>query len=243
MSYILDALKKSDQQRQHAKAPTLLSAQNTLDAPKRSTFASNTGLALVLIGAGILIGWLQPWRPSIDTPELLTASPQTTTAGMAANSTEPSKTATKNENTSPPSGVIATTKSNAVVPPPAATPDRIAMDVAANRPTPAKPVNDSQPDPLTEKPVLSTGINPPADEPENRVLTPSELPAAIRQQLPSITIAFHQYSSAPIERRVMINNAVLRQGDFIAPGLKLEKITPEGVIISYMGYQFLRGVR
>ena len=75
------------------------------------------------------------------------------------------------------------------------------------------------------------------------MLTQSELPAAIRQQMPSITIAFHQYSSAPIERRVMINNAVLRQGDFIAPGLKLEKITPEGVIISYMGYQFLRGVR
>ena len=56
-------------------------------------------------------------------------------------------------------------------------------------------------------------------------------------------IAFHQYASQPGGSRVMINNSVLHAGDAIAPGLKLEQITADGVILSYQGYRFQRGVR
>lgn len=41
----------------------------------------------------------------------------------------------------------------------------------------------------------------------------------------------------------MINNNVLRQGEMIAPDLKLELITAEGVVLGFQGYRFKRGVR
>jgi general secretion pathway protein B len=78
---------------------------------------------------------------------------------------------------------------------------------------------------------------------EKKVIPFSDLPAALRQSIPDISIAFHQYSTNPAERRAMINNEVLRAGDQIAPGLLLEQITSDGVILSYAGYTFKRGVR
>jgi hypothetical protein len=41
----------------------------------------------------------------------------------------------------------------------------------------------------------------------------------------------------------MINNQMLRQGDLVAPGLRLEQITQEGVVLGYQGYRIQRGVR
>ena len=63
MSYILDALRKSDQQRRRGAAPALLTGQGTAAAPKQPALLSYGLLALVLLGAGIAIGWLRPWQP------------------------------------------------------------------------------------------------------------------------------------------------------------------------------------
>jgi general secretion pathway protein B len=71
----------------------------------------------------------------------------------------------------------------------------------------------------------------------------SELPIAIQQELPAMSITVHAYSSRPAERLVGINDRLLHEGDDVAPGLKLEQITPEGMILSYKGYNFRRGVR
>ena len=53
----------------------------------------------------------------------------------------------------------------------------------------------------------------------------------------------HAYSGSPRDRLVGINNRMLREGDYVAPGLKLEQITPEGMIFGYKGYSFRRGVK
>src|ERR1035437_10685413 len=68
MSYILDALRKSDQQRQRGAAPTLLLGQAAAVAPKQPALLSYGLLALVLLGAGIAIGWLRPWQPEPASP-------------------------------------------------------------------------------------------------------------------------------------------------------------------------------
>ena len=77
MSYILDALKKSDQQRQRGATPTLLAAQVTVAAPKRPLFMYYGLLAVVLLGAGIAIGWLRPWQAEQPAPaaESIAAKP------------------------------------------------------------------------------------------------------------------------------------------------------------------------
>ena len=70
MSYILEALKKSDQQRQRGATPTLQVAQLTVAAPKRPVFIYYGLLAAVLLITGIMIGWLHPWQP--EQPSLQT---------------------------------------------------------------------------------------------------------------------------------------------------------------------------
>jgi len=66
MSYILDALRKSDQQRQRATAPITLAPEPVTSRPP--VISSNLWLALVLLAAGIVIGWLRPWQQSVPAP-------------------------------------------------------------------------------------------------------------------------------------------------------------------------------
>ena len=226
MSYILDALRKSEQQRQHAAAPTLLSAQAMQEAPKPKDSAYRAGVAAALVCAGILIGWWRPWQAEPPpTPQPLTQQPfaaQPQAAAVEAPDALPA---------SPGAGP----KLDTAPPLPAAS--RVQTQ-------PAMPLQPGAQHAVVEPgspPV--TAASPAPARPENEVLTQGELPEAVRQALPGITIAFHQYSNSPEERRVMINNIVLRQGEMIAPDLKLELITAEGVVLGFQGYRFKRGVR
>jgi general secretion pathway protein B len=226
MSYILDALRKSEQQRQHAAAPTLLSARAMQEAPKPKDSVYRAGIAAALVCAGILIGWWRPWQA--EPPPL---SPQPLTPPLAA---QPLAAAAEAPDALPAS--------------PGAGPE---FDAAPPLPAPS-PVQ-TQPamllQPGAQHAVVEPGsppvtaASPAPARPENEVLTQGELPETVRQALPGITIAFHQYSNSPEERRVMINNIVLRQGEMIAPDLKLELITAEGVVLGFQGYRFKRGVR
>jgi len=82
-----------------------------------------------------------------------------------------------------------------------------------------------------------------ADEGGRRIMALNELPPPIQREIPEISIAFHAYSSNPKERRVMINGDMAEQGEQLAPGLNLEQITPDGVILAYKGFRFHQGVR
>ena len=71
----------------------------------------------------------------------------------------------------------------------------------------------------------------------------TELPVAIQQEIPAMTVQLHAYASNPSERLVSINSIRLREGESLMLGLKLEQITPDGMIFSYKGYRFQRGIR
>lgn len=58
-----------------------------------------------------------------------------------------------------------------------------------------------------------------------------------------MTISVHAYSVNPANRLVGINNRMLREGEYLVPGLKLEQITPDGMIFGYKEYSFRRGVK
>jgi hypothetical protein len=62
VSYILDALRKSEQQRQHGLAPRLLTVHATSEANTQPAFLKYGLIAAVLIGAGVVVGGLHPWQ-------------------------------------------------------------------------------------------------------------------------------------------------------------------------------------
>jgi general secretion pathway protein B len=94
--------------------------------------------------------------------------------------------------------------------------------------------------PAPERPVDS-----PAPEAAGRetVMSMADLPLPIREELPAMTITVHAYSDKPEARLVGINYRILREGDYVVPGLRLEQITPDGMIFRYKGYRFRRGVK
>ena len=70
-----------------------------------------------------------------------------------------------------------------------------------------------------------------------------DLPFAIQQEIPAMAVQLHAYSSKRSESLVSINSIRLRDGESLMPGLRLEQITPDGMIFSYKGYRFQRGIR
>lgn len=94
------------------------------------------------------------------------------------------------------------------------------------------------PAPMPEKPASPAGVAQ-----EQRAIPMAELPLPIQQGIPAMTIQLHAYSSNPIERLVSINSRMLREGGYLTPDIRLEQITPDGMIFSYKGYRFQRGVR
>lgn len=220
MSYILDALKKSEQQRQRGAAPITLATPTAAVAP-RSPAAYRAGLlALALVAAGVGIGWLRPWQSPALPPVIVVKPPI---------SIPPPALAPQPAADVPQVNPFAAAR---VESPPA--------HVAARDPAPPPAEAESAP------PVEATAARPiaaEAGEPPTKAMALGELPQAVRQEIPAIAISLHAYARDPKDRVVMVNNQMLRQGDLVAPGLRLEQITQEGVMLSYQGYRFQRGVR
>lgn len=74
-----------------------------------------------------------------------------------------------------------------------------------------------------------------------------ELPYAVRRDLPPITLTMHVYDAAPELRFAVVNGERCVEGDTIghcqdgeaADGLRLEEITPEGIVFTFQGRRFL----
>jgi general secretion pathway protein B len=213
MSYILEALKKSDQQRQRGATPTLQVAQVTVAAPKRPLFIYYGLLAAVLLSTGIMIGWLRPWQPELPPPVTepiaakspISISQQTAPASLTA----------------PPEMLGAMKPNNPAL-------------VNSATPSAAAPI----PDKTMPKPASIAGVAQ-----EQKAITWDELPLQIQREIPAMTVQLHAYSSNPSERLVSINSIRLREGGSLMLGLRLEQITPDGMIFSYKGYRFQRGIR
>jgi general secretion pathway protein B len=215
MSYILDALRKSDQMRRRGAAPTLLLGQAPPAAAKRPALLSYGLPALVLLAAGIAIGWLRPWEPEPVVPvpvevEAKPAAPEEIQAPALRAETAPAPKAIA----APPVRAAATAQPQAGV----GTKRRSAPPKAVAK----QPERTPAPAPM--------------------VTTMSELPVAIQQALPAMSITVHAYSDKAADRLVGINDRLLHEGEEVAPGLRLEQITPDGMVLSYKGYRFRRGV-
>jgi general secretion pathway protein B len=66
----------------------------------------------------------------------------------------------------------------------------------------------------------------------------SELPEALRRQIPALAITGTVYSDDPKQRLLLINNQVLPQGSMIAPDVTLEEIRPRSSVFNFRGTRF-----
>lgn len=87
----------------------------------------------------------------------------------------------------------------------------------------------------TKEAQIAEELTPPT---QNKLYGLNELPQVIVEKLPDFNITMSVYSDNPSERMVRINGETLREGEFLTDGLKLEEITPDAIILSYMKYRF-----
>lgn len=252
MSYILDALRKSDQLRRRSGTPTLLQVPLEVATPKQPALLLYAVIALLLLGLGIAIGWWRPWQQ--EERVLPFAAGAQAKPELAAAAVAPAAVAPSVSQESPPAPAPSLTPPTAVPAPavPALTPSPTGLETKrvplqdAVVPAPSKPRPAAQREAVaTQRAQPQQARSEPSAAAEAPAVIPlklSELPIAIQQELPPLSISVHAYSSNARDRLVGINGRLLHESDVVAPGLKLEQITIDGMIFSYKGYTFRRGV-
>jgi general secretion pathway protein B len=74
---------------------------------------------------------------------------------------------------------------------------------------------------------------------ESGLPTYQDAAAAPGANLPELRLDLHDYSPRPEDRFVFLNMTKLREGDSLPQGVRVESITPDGVILNYHGTRFV----
>ena len=216
MSYILDALKRADTERERGVVPGLYARQ--LAGSGATTRSPGRKLILIACGSALLAGamavalWLGRAAPN-STPSVM-----------------PDQTAAK-PTPAPvvrPPEVVATVQTPvqqqapalAATPPPAPAPAVAAIPATTAPASPTPRATASAPPAPAAAPLLA------------------ELSDDIRRQIPALTITGAVYSDNPGQRLLLVNNQVLPQGSLAAPEVTLEVIGTKSSTFSFRGNRF-----
>ncbi|HYM41676.1 MAG TPA: general secretion pathway protein GspB [Steroidobacteraceae bacterium] len=243
MSFILDALKKSESDRQRQGGPALFEVKV---APPRSALPPWAIAIAVLFAANLgVVMWLL-LRHSAAGPTPATASAAAAPAAAAA---APAG--------APAAGPAALAKTPA---PPPATPPVAEEPAADNEDVPAAigaadaagvaaaphrngagpSLNPDDYAPAAEAPAETGSISGRVRRgTEDGVPLYQQLATAPGKQLPQLRLDLHAYADQPADRWVLINMHKLREGDSLPEGVHVDRITPSGAVLSYQGSQFL----
>ncbi|XOZ32154.1 general secretion pathway protein GspB [Halomonadaceae bacterium KBTZ08] len=229
MSYILEALKKSEAERSGAEPG---------DSGHRVSFASAPGkqreiwpylLALALTANAAVVAYLVwpesgPGNEALVSGEVATVQrPQPKEEATAKPAPEPNA----QEATRAPEAVSTSQPSEA------SNPVVSEAEPSASSTEPPEPASEA---PDREPP---DNVTSPARTTESREEVPpiQDMPRSVQQQVPEMTFNGHVWSSRPSCRSVMINNRLLREGARFQ-GLVIEEITTAGVIFRLDGHLF-----
>lgn len=257
MSLILEALKKSEQQRRLGEAPTL-------GTPVLATRRSRSVWPLlgVLIAAALAAGW---WlaRPSTSpVPAARDAATAGSTRGRVAPPPAPTPHANRArpvEHAAAPAAKPAAPRAPGgrdaavILPAPAAGGERPG---SAARLAPALPaVAGPKPGVAATKPARAPVPPNAADhaptptpaaaaaqpQPQRGPVLPTvwDLPYATRKDLPDLTLTMHVYAPDPHERFVVIKGDRHVEGDDLGDGVTLREIRADGMLLEFKGKRFL----
>ena len=226
MSYILDALKKSEQERELVRMLRTAGTSYHFWIPtRRRIWPVIIGLALL---TGITLTALRFWPPA-----------DSSHAASAARSAATAPT-TSNEVSKAPAIVPESRQTTIGVEHSKATTDDLAAQLqftsAQQPPAIAKP--HATPVVVAKTTAPKTGlVNPKPVDPAT-VPFLREMPNEFQRKLPELVVNVHLYSANEAENLVYINNQQLRRGEQLKGGIRVEEIVPEGVVLSYAGTLF-----
>jgi len=102
---------------------------------------------------------------------------------------------------------------------------------------PAKPPSQSASKTVNRAPPQKKPT--PAEQHTSEPISFWEIPQALRDGMPEIRITVLVYAQTPEDRFVLINGQRLKEKEEVAPGVLIDEIRRDGVVFSYRKYRFL----
>jgi general secretion pathway protein B len=230
MSYILDALRKADSERERGTVPTLHSHADHVHSGSKAGVPAAVwpaGVRLVLAAAAVLL--------------LLVLGGLAARWWAAEPPAQPAESRTMAQPIEPRPAALAA-PSVAQAPPPL-TPTLLAPPPVVAEPLPAaKPMPAPQPGTSAQAPLpIAQGQPNAAGNIGNAappILKLSDLPEATRKALPALATSGAMYSDTPANRMLIVNGQLLHEGEQIAPELLLERIELKSAVLVFKGQRF-----
>jgi general secretion pathway protein B len=248
MSYILEALKKAQAERQLGNAPTLHAP--TLQSMERSAAGGRLKkpLLLVIVAMAVAIAALVAMvlRPAaVPAPApvaqaVVDAPAQSAPVAPAVPAAAQSSAPVVADNPAPLPAPVA------ALPPPVATLTPAVRRQAGSQAAPAAPtpaagdlavpaVNAATAATTATGAAGSQAKAPAFEEPVQNL---RDLPEPIQRSIPQVAVGGYIYSKNPADRLLLIDKVLRREGDEVAPGLKLEKLLPKEAVFNFKGYRY-----
>ena len=245
MSYILDALKKSEQQKRERDGasgvdmtPLMMTAAPVAEAPRLPWLVWVMAVALIGLMASVaVLLWLpaensEPTAPVVE-PSVVTAPVHTVNPVVV----------------SPEVVKPAVTKPAAVQPKAAKIPEPAPRLITPSVPKipPPEPVAARAKIPEFEKVAEIESVAEVENSDEAERVGETSRPGVERRLLPPLTslrkipdliITSHIYSADASTRSVSMNGRNWHEGSWIAPGVTLDKITETGILLDVEGFPF-----
>jgi general secretion pathway protein B len=266
MSYILDALRKADAERERGHVPDLKAQQLPPAVVDDEVAASGLPRWLGAAVAGGLLAagaawWFWPTEAppaaALRPPVVMLQPPPAVAPPPAAAPSAPVRQSARAAE-----GALASARPKAVpaAPPrpapraaPIAPAPTRAPAVAETRdappsaddgapPTvPSPAVQDPPPRPSAAGPAPTApvaAVSRPGDPRPARIPALAELPEDLRRQVPAMAVGGSIYSPQPAARMVIVNGQVFQEGAVLGPELLLEQIRPKSAVFTIRGQRF-----
>lgn len=228
MSFILDALKKSEMERQRQSVPGLMDAHPSARRRRLPGWAIALG---ILLSINLLVLTFVLWRKSAPAAH---ASQPREAASVAEAAVPPETSHFSPLDAAPvyaPEIPVAAGESLGEGPAPLRSPAvrRVSAEAAGAGAAASRPAH--RPDPrLTDQ-----------DSKADEEVLPSigEIHLTGAQALPELHLDVHVYATKPAERFVYVNMRKYHEGSTLQEGPAVERIRRDGVVLNYQGLRFI----
>jgi general secretion pathway protein B len=221
MSFILDALKKSETDRQRQSGPALYEVKV---APPRGGLPPWAIAVVILLAINLMIGlWMLLRHPAARTASEAAPAPAVAPGPAPAAAPAPAGIAITNT----PAAPTPTVQSAPAGPSPAGTE---AGHADALTPEDYAPATEPASSALGGRVRRGTASGVPLYQ---------DAATTAGMNIPQLRLDLHAYAARPQDRFVMINMHKMREGDTLPEGVRVDSITPDGAVLSYKGSSFL----
>jgi len=247
MSFILEALKKSEQQRQQQNTAQQKVRKRTLALPSQRQGQWPYWLLVGLLSLVLICSWwiYDSAEPSLEQTSVVTSThiPQPLSQSEASKLVQPTPL------------VVSVPQQSVAVTEPAPVPREAAFSLPVPVSTAPDERNVSSEQPQRSEAVPSERISTDDERVETVVIEQSrprevdnlaaeklplylDLSRGLRDQMPRLAMSMHYYLADPGRRMVRINSLILHEGDWLGQGLQVVEITQTGATLGFMGKLF-----